>query len=884
MISRAATRSVLATIRRFLPATCVTLAYAFLTLVVTYPVSANIKDGLAQHGDWAYDGFHYTYLIWWAREALFELHASPADLQLVNYPFGFQNPLVTTYALFYLVGLIFKPFLSAVATFNVLTLLAFFLSGISACALCTYLTGNRWAGFFGGLVYAFSPCHIAHAISGHLDLISIYPFPVYILLLIRGIRQPRKATAVLCALALAASMLVQPLYIPYLLVPITAIWLIYELVVLRLRVTCKMLLYLLGTFGIAGALILPFYWPLFRLQLQQGGDYLVQQGLVAFSADLLGFISPPPSNPILDSLGLIPEYARRATPEGWLAGEVMVYLGFVPLTLAGLGAWRGRRKWGAWVLVAVVAAVLSLGPFLKVGGQLVSFEAGDGIETRVPLPYALLAHLPVFSLGRTPARFTFTLVLALAVLSAHGLNVLLRRLPYRWGFVFLVVLSLLTMSECLIAWPYPMTELQIPSGLSDLAETPDDAAILGLPPMPQRAKLIGLFYQTLHQHPLFDGWVQRPPRVIPNEPEFLAGLLAPHSEPDIIPRPGAGTRAAVAQALDVGYVLLQTSYIESPAAYIEFLTLELGEPFSVEDDLVIYEVPSRVTETRELAYVLPEEQWLSRKHWTPTEDWAGRPARWLSEQADLYIYSPSKQEGTLRFTALPLLTPQRLQIEVNGTPLPPLVIGDYMTYTTSAFILQPGLNQIALRAMERCTPFVGDPRCQGPARTAGADCDPYQRLERCLSVLFQDIRFSPESAGPGDLAIMLGENIRFMGYDLSGNLSPGRRLSLTLYWQAVQSMADDYTIFVHLLGSDEHLLAQHDAPPLGGTYPTSRWVVSDVFSHRVSLTIPTDSPPGRYELFAGMYTYPDIIRLPVTSDRPYAQDGLIWLQSVENRP
>jgi len=864
---------------------CVTLAYAFLTLVVTYPVSTNIKDGLAQHGDWAYDGFHYTYLIWWAREALFELHASPADLQLVNYPFGFQNPLVMTYALFYLVGLIFKPFLSAVATFNVLTLLAFFLSGISACALCTYLTGNRWAGFFGGLVYAFSPCHIAHAISGHLDLISIYPFPVYLLLLIRGIRQPRKATAVLCALALAASMLVQPLYIPYLLVPITAIWLIYELVVLRLRVTCKMLLYLLGTFGIAGALILPFYWPLFCLQLQQGGDYLVQQGLVAFSADLLGFISPPPSNPILNSLGLIPEYAHRATPEGWLVGEAMVYLGFVPLMLAVLGAWHGRRKWGAWVLVAVVAAVLSLGPFLKVGGQLVSFEAGDGIETRVPLPYALLAHLPVFSLGRTPARFTFTLVLALAVLSAHGLNVLLRRLPYRWGFVFLVALSLLTMSECLIAWPYPMTELQIPSGLSDLAETPDDAAILGLPPMPQRAKLIGLFYQTLHQHPLFDGWVQRPPRVIPKEPEFLAGLLAPHSEPDIIPRPGAGTRAAVAQALDVGYVLLQTRYVEE-AAYTEFLTLELGEPSSVDEGLVIYRVSSQVEELWELVYVLPGEQWLSRRHWTPIEDWAGRPARWMSESAELYIYSPHQQEGVLRLAALPLLTPQRLQIEVNGTSLPPLVIGDYMTYTTSAFILQPGLNQIVFRAMEGCTPFVGDPRCQGPARAAGADCNPYLRLERCLSFIFQNIRFQPTTAGPAEhpLDIVLGDRVRFLGYDLRGTLVPGQPVSLTLYWQALDAIGQDYTIFVHLLRPDGHLLTQHDAPPLDGTYPTSRWVVGDVFSHRVSLMIPADASPGRYELFAGMYTYPDIIRLPVASDRPYAQDGLIWLQSVENRP
>jgi hypothetical protein len=40
-------------------------------------------------------------------------------------------------------------------------------------------------------------------------------------------------------------------------------------------------------------------------------------------------------------------------------------------------------------------------------------------------------------------------------------------------------------------------------------------------------------------------------------------------------------------------------------------------------------------------------------------------------------------------------------------------------------------------------------------------------------------------------------------------------------------------------------------------------------------------PPGEYDLVVGMYTYPDIVRLPVAGDRPYAQDGLVWLQRVE---
>lgn len=171
----------------------------------------------------------------------------------------------------------------------------------------------------------------------------------------------------------------------------------------------------------------------------------------------------------------------------------------------------------------------------------------------------------------------------------------------------------------------------------------------------------------------------------------------------------------------------------------------------------------------------------------------------------------------------------------------------------------------------------------GPARTAGAGCSPYLRLERCLSILFQNIRFQPTTTGPAEspLDVVLGDHVRFLGYDIGETPVAGQSLSLTLYWQALDAVKQDYTIFVHLLGSDGNLLAQHDAPPIEGLYPTSQWIVGDIFSHQITFYIPEDAPPGQYELLTGMYIYPDLTRLPVSSDRPYAQDGLIWLQSVE---
>ena len=132
--------------------------------------------------------------------------------------------------------------------------------------------------------------------------------------------------------------------------------------------------------------------------------------------------------------------------------------------------------------------------------------------------------------------------------------------------------------------------------------------------------------------------------------------------------------------------------------------------------------------------------------------------------------------------------------------------------------------------------------------------------------------------------IVLGDRLRFLGYDLWGIPVPGESLFLNLYWQALELGEQDQIIFVHLLGPDGLLLAQQDAPPLGGSYLTSEWVAGDIFLHPVTLELPTDAPPGQYDLLAGMYTYPDIERLPVASDRPYARDGLIWLQGVEIQP
>jgi hypothetical protein len=757
--------------------------------------------------------------------------------------------------------------------------MAYFLSGLSAYALCFYLTRNRHAAVLGGIVYAFFPGHLAHGLSGHLAMISIYPFPLYLLFLFKTIDRPRPATACLCGIALAASLLVRPEYATFLIAPITLVWLLYETLVVRRRIGRPALLALAGAFGIAALLVAPLFWPTLQEQLGGQGEYLQSKGTVTYSADLLSIVSPSPLNPLLRTLGLVPPYARGAVPTDWRIGDVTSYAGIIPLALSLIAILKHRRRVGAWGILMLSAAILALGPLLKVNGRLVTIVADD-IESIVVLPYALLMKLPLVSLNRAPARFNVTTMLAVAVLSSNGMAVVLDRIRGKWKSAIASIACLLTLGELLVIWPWPTIPLQSLNELPELAHDAIRPAVLNLPVTSHEGKEQSLMYQTRHEHPIFDGWVQRSIPTPGDASRFLEGLLLRSPGQDIVPTTSIESRAAIARAEGVGHVFLFPQLVEDAENQMVLLSSAFGPARFVSDEVAVFEVPTGPTTTDEVVYILPMERW-----W-PVETWNGQPARWMPTSAELALYSPRKQEGVLHFTALPASSLQRLEIKVNDSTLPPLVISDHMVYSTPSFTLQPGLNTVSFRALEDCTRYDIDPRCTGAARAADAECNPYMHWDRCLSLLFQDIRFSPSSAGPAQtpLEVELDGRVRFLGYDLEGNAAPGDTLSLTLYWQAIEPLKQDYTILVHLVRPDQTLLAQQDSPPLGNLYPTSQWTVGDLHLHQATVVIPTDTLPGEYDLFTGMYTYPDIQRLPVGSDRPHAQDGLIWLQSIEIKP
>jgi hypothetical protein len=132
----------------------------------------------------------------------------------------------------------------------------------------------------------------------------------------------------------------------------------------------------------------------------------------------------------------------------------------------------------------------------------------------------------------------------------------------------------------------------------------------------------------------------------------------------------------------------------------------------------------------------------------------------------------------------------------------------------------------------------------------------YARIYKLLSV--------PEPPVPSRLVTEgnLGSVARLVGYDPSPPLqaTAGTTLPLTLTWEATGIFDQDYKVFIHLVGGDKRPLTQADRQPVGGEYPTTFWDIGERLGDPYQLAIPSDLPPGEYELLVGMY-------LPSTGER-----------------
>lgn len=116
----------------------------------------------------------------------------------------------------------------------------------------------------------------------------------------------------------------------------------------------------------------------------------------------------------------------------------------------------------------------------------------------------------------------------------------------------------------------------------------------------------------------------------------------------------------------------------------------------------------------------------------------------------------------------------------------------------------------------------------------------------------------------------LGDRVRLYGYALESDSASGF-LTVSLYWEALSSMTEDYSLFIHVMDSQGGRLAQWDGPPLGPYLPTSQWGPGVRLRGNYGLTVPAEMISGGYRLEVGLYDWKTLERLSVTDASGSAQ-------------
>ena len=104
----------------------------------------------------------------------------------------------------------------------------------------------------------------------------------------------------------------------------------------------------------------------------------------------------------------------------------------------------------------------------------------------------------------------------------------------------------------------------------------------------------------------------------------------------------------------------------------------------------------------------------------------------------------------------------------------------------------------------------------------------------------------PADASPRD--IRFGDLISLVGFAYGeADFRPATVVPLTLYWQALETPEQDYSVSLRLLDEGGNVLYQVDNQhPVLGTYPTSRWTSGEVVGDYYEIQLPSNISAGAY--------------------------------------
>jgi len=507
--------------RRWLEAVGVVILFTLLTIPMYAPISLNMGSAILDQ----WDGFLHTWILAW------DVHKLTAGLGgLWDANIFWPHPDTLAYSDHLLASsLLAAPFLlltsNPILAHNAVTYLSFVLGGLGMFLLARRLTGSPFAAVVAGIIYVYCPWRFGQL--GHeSQLLTTQWLPFSLLFLHRVLQGtnrnvcppigqcPEKARwrdALLFGLFFALHSL-SSYYLAAMgataVITVIAVYLVRA----RGRFSKAVWIRLIAAGILAGLLISPAVVPYYRVSRAQGLEWDIKS-VEQLSADPFDYFRAPPWNRLWGKVTT--HFENRYNPA---CGENHLFLGLTVLSLALFGLFGFKpREWTveqkAYLWVAIVAFVLSLGPYLHLAWR----------RLPIPLPYYAVYHLvPGFQGLRVPARFGMLVETGLAILAAYGFLRLLRRIRSKpkkaiWSIAIIAALFAEFYSSPLRHFKVPTGD-KIPEVYKWLASQPNDFVIAEFPQLPSLSWLpeekrleedpLGfryMYYSTYHWKKLVNG-------------------------------------------------------------------------------------------------------------------------------------------------------------------------------------------------------------------------------------------------------------------------------------------------------------------------------------------------------------------------------------------
>jgi len=131
-----------------------------------------------------------------------------------------------------------------------------------------------------------------------------------------------------------------------------------------------------------------------------------------------------------------------------------------------------------------------------------------------------------------------------------------------------------------------------------------------------------------------------------------------------------------------------------------------------------------------------------------------------------------------------------------------------------------------------------------------------------------------------------GGQLKLLGYDAPDQAAyPAQAVPITLYWEAIEPFAQDYSIFVHLVDTHDLVTAQRDAFPGMGTLSTQWLAPGYRWAEQRLLTLPdTAFGPNQTEFEVGLYDFTTGERLTVVNASGQIAGDHVRFGRLEVRP